>query len=129
MPTRTKAKDQAARAHLFNGVSHLGQQCRVAERRAHDQCAQLDASRRLGQSRKQRPALPDTSSLIIPLEEEVVDNPDRIELIALRLECRVADVAVTEDRPTVCLGDRQQNPDLHIDSSTPAVRNFSHRAR
>src|SRR5215213_986576 len=99
VPSGTQPQDQPARTHLIDYISHLGKECRVAERRAHDQRPQLDVSRRLGQSRKQCPALPDTSALTVPLEEEVVDDPDRIELIPLRLECRLADLAVAQDRP------------------------------
>src|SRR5215204_213263 len=47
----------------------------------------------------------------------MIDDPDRIELIALRLQCRVADSCVAQDRSAIRLGDRQQYPDLHIGSS------------
>ena len=120
VPARAEAQDQPTAAHLVDCIGHLGKECRVAERRAHDQRSQLDASRRLRQSRKQRPGLPDTTSLTIPLEEEMVGDPDRVELIALHLEYRDADFAVAQDRPAVCLGDRQHDPDLHIDSSIPS---------
>src|SRR5215212_8037580 len=50
----------------------------------------------------------------------MVGDPDRIELISLRLECRVADFAVAQDHPAVGLRDWQHYPDLHIDSSIPS---------
>jgi hypothetical protein len=68
VPSGTKAEDQPARTHLVDGIGHLGEQRRVAERRAHDQRPELDARRGLGQGREQRPTLPDPTSLTVPLE-------------------------------------------------------------
>src|SRR5215217_1164174 len=49
----------------------------------------------------------------------MVGDPDRIELIALHLKCRVPDIAIAENRPAIRLGDRQHDSDFHSDSSTP----------
>ncbi len=114
VPPRAKTQNQAALANLVERIRHLGQQGRIAERRTHHQRANLDALGGLGQRRQQCPALPDTASrLVLPLEQQMVGDPDGIEPVALDRERRIANLPISQHRAAIRFGDRQHDPDFH----------------
>ena len=74
-----EAEDEPAAADVVEGGRHLGQQRRIAKPRAHDERPELHPAGRLGDRRQDRPALVDARLLAVGAEEQVVEDPDRIE--------------------------------------------------
>ena len=112
VPATPDAEDEPAAADVVERRGHLGQQGRVAERRAHDDRPELDALRRLGDGRQDRPALVDAGRLAIEPEEQMVEDPDRVEPRRLGGSGDVADLAVGRRRGrAVLLADGQDDPD------------------
>ena len=84
VPPGPEAEDQPSTAHLVGGRGHLGHERGVAEARAQDERADLDAFGRGGEGAHDGPGL----ELAVDrpargLVEEVVVHPDRIEPVRL----------------------------------------------
>jgi hypothetical protein len=80
VPARANTQDQPAAGDLLDGVRDLGQECRIAERRADDECPQLGLAGDGCERRKLRHALPRAPGLgVRRTVNQVVGNPDGID--------------------------------------------------